>query len=647
MLKVSKLTDVIQSYKHCVYINDNYKYNYITITNITPNILSRQINLKYNNLILKCEKLLELNDDQILIGQYLREYLDVYEKDVLLIKNYEIELKTTNQVSILINSYKKLKTDIIINNDVILELKESLKQIPLNTDYKILFYSSILDMNFVIIITNDLVNQIITYDCKIDVITLDDKILIKNENEMKNIFKGNFSFEELGIGGLDKEFEIIFRRAFASRTLPEKIVKNLGINHVRGILLYGYPGCGKTLIARQIGKILNCVEPKIVNGPSLLNKYVGESESNVRKLFEDAISDKSGSKLHLIICDEFDALVRKRGSSGDNTGTGDKIVNQFLTMIDGPVSLNNILLICLTNRKDIIDDAILRPGRLEVQIEIGLPDDKGRKDILKIHTDKIIKNGYISSNIDFEKIVEKTKNYTGAEIEGVVKNAVSYAISRELDPKNLNIKDIKPIISQDDFLKSIDEITPQFGSKSKIIDTICNKKLELYDTEYKNIYTTIKNSINLLQNGNKMSFLIAGPNYIGKTKLVSHIAIESNYYCVKFINSELLLNSYNKDILLNDIINVSINTKTVIFILDSIEKLIEYSKLGNIYNNKILQVIYAVLDKVITNENKVVFLMTSSNPELCKLLDLNNLVDEYFELYNTNIVKYFKSIKIN
>ena len=163
----------------------------------------------------------------------------------------------------------------------------------------------------------------------INFLSMSENIIVEfNNNETKSIFKSEFNFKELGIGGLDKQFEVIFRRAFASRAIPTNICKDLGINHVRGILLYGPPGCGKSLTARQIGKILNCEEPKIVNGPSLLSKFHGESEENVRKLFADAIADTQNKKLHLIICDEFDALARKRGNSSNDLN--DKIVNQFL-----------------------------------------------------------------------------------------------------------------------------------------------------------------------------------------------------------------------------------------------------------------------------------------------------------------------------
>jgi vesicle-fusing ATPase len=102
------------------------------------------------------------------------------------------------------------------------------------------------------------------------------------------ILAPNFRFEDVGIGGLDVEFAAIFRRAFASRMFPRGLVDKLGIQHVKGILLFGPPGTGKTLMARQIGKMLNAKEPKIVNGPEILSKYVGASEENVRKLFADA-----------------------------------------------------------------------------------------------------------------------------------------------------------------------------------------------------------------------------------------------------------------------------------------------------------------------------------------------------------------------
>lgn len=202
----------------------------------------------------------------------------------------------------------------------------------------------------------------------------------KSANQMVGV-----DFEKLGIGGLDKEFTKIFRRAFASRIFPPEVATKLGIKHVRGLMLYGPPGCGKTLIARQISKVLQgedsetAREPKIVSGPEVLNKYVGGSEEKIRELFKEAEEEQAmagdDSELHVIIFDEIDAICKQRGSTRDGTGVGDSVVNQLLSKIDGVNSLNNILLIGMTNRLDMIDPALLRPGRFEVHIEIGLPDE--------------------------------------------------------------------------------------------------------------------------------------------------------------------------------------------------------------------------------------------------------------------------------
>ncbi|KAJ1536424.1 transport between ER and Golgi ATPase protein, partial [Cladochytrium tenue] len=206
------------------------------------------------------------------------------------------------------------------------------------------------------------------------------------------LIRPDFIFEDLGIGGLQKEFADIFRRAFTSRLIPIAVVERLGIQHVKGVVLFGPPGTGKTLLARQLGKMLNAREPVVVNGPEILNKYVGESEENIRKLFEPAEKEYKqrgdASSLHIIIFDEIDAICRQRGSRADSTGVGDSVVNQLLAKLDGVEPLNNILVIGMTNRIDMLDDALLRPGRLEIKVEISLPDHNGRLEIFKIHTAK-------------------------------------------------------------------------------------------------------------------------------------------------------------------------------------------------------------------------------------------------------------------
>lgn len=290
-----------------------------------------------------------------------------------------------------------------------------------------------------------------------------------------SIFLSDFDFEKLGIGGLDAEFNQIFRRAFASRIWPSHIIQQMGIMHVRGMLLYGPPGCGKTLIARQIGKVLNAREPKIVNGPEILNKYVGGSEEKIRELFAEAekeqLEEGDNSMLHIVIMDEMDAICKQRGTVRDGTGVSDSVVNQLLSKIDGVDSLNNILLIGMTNRKDMIDDALLRPGRLEVHVEIGLPDLKGRQQILNIHTANMRKSSRCTQELidKLPHIAEMTKNFSGAEIEGLVKAASSYALTRCVDVKDLSkAPDVsRLIVEYEDFERALMDIEPKFGAKSQ------------------------------------------------------------------------------------------------------------------------------------------------------------------------------------
>ncbi len=245
------------------------------------------------------------------------------------------------------------------------------------------------------------------------------------------------------------------------------------------MLLYGPPGTGKTLIARQIGKILNCVEPKIINGPELLNGYVGDSEENVRDLFKDAIEDKEGKRLHLIICDEFDAICKSRDKLKDNTSTLSNIVNQFLSMLDPVNPINNIFMIAMTNRKEDIDPAILRPGRLEIQLEIKLPDEIGRYEILKIHSKKLHENNLIAPDVDFYNLAKKTVNFSGAELEGLVKSALSFSLNKQLDKttESNKRKDINIIVSENDFEKALGEIKPMFGTVPDEIQAYTKNKI--------------------------------------------------------------------------------------------------------------------------------------------------------------------------
>ncbi len=282
-----------------------------------------------------------------------------------------------------------------------------------------------------------------------------------NFDEEKPLLKnGKFDFKEMDIGGLDDECKQIFNRVISTRLIPAKVKKEMNIKNVRGILLHGEPGCGKTLIAKKMAKMLNCKSLKVISGPSLLNKFIGQSEENVRNLFYDAEVDSNPNNIHVVICDEFDSIAKKRTSFEDcGTSVNNNIVNQFLSKIDGPESLDNILLICTTNRIDLIDEAILRPGRIGVHIKIKKPDLKSRKEIFDIHLRKISES-HRDKDIDVDELAKKAEDFSGAEIEGVVQNATTKSLNRVTDGNYETVT-----ITQTDLLQGIAENVKLFAEK--------------------------------------------------------------------------------------------------------------------------------------------------------------------------------------
>jgi len=266
----------------------------------------------------------------------------------------------------------------------------------------------------------------------------------KEEVSSKSKLGSAMGMEFDQVGGLDDQLDAIARRVLASRANPEA-ARRLGVSHVRGILLSGPPGCGKTLLARELAQILGAREPQIVNGPEILDRFIGEAERKVRDLFAPAEQEykEAGddSALHIIILDEMDAIARKRGSmTSDTTGVRDSVVNQLLAKMDGVKEASNVLVVGLTNRPELLDPALLRPGRLEVQLRVELPDLEGRRDILRIHTRRMREAGGLSSaavdwmeDVGENGMAAKTEHFSGAELAGLVRSAASFALARTVE----------------------------------------------------------------------------------------------------------------------------------------------------------------------------------------------------------------------
>jgi len=223
------------------------------------------------------------------------------------------------------------------------------------------------------------------------------------------------------IGGL-KEVKQRLQEAIEWPLKYPEVFKKIKVEGPKGILLYGPPGCGKTLLAKAVAteSEANFIA---IRGPELISKWVGESEKGIRKIFSKARQVAPA----IIFFDEIDSIAPRRGQETGAKVT-ERMVNQLLTEMDGVESLERVIVIAATNRPDILDEALLRPGRFDVIVEIPLPDKESRLEILKIHT-----KGMPLKDVDINELVGPTEGFTGADIKSLVREAGLNAIRKNLD----------------------------------------------------------------------------------------------------------------------------------------------------------------------------------------------------------------------
>jgi transitional endoplasmic reticulum ATPase len=258
------------------------------------------------------------------------------------------------------------------------------------------------------------------------------------------------------VGGLDH----IRHRLVESIEWPIKypeLFTQAGIKPPKGILLAGPPGVGKTLIAKAVANESG-VNVISVKGPALMSRYVGDSEQGVRELFLKA---RQASPC-IIFLDEVDSVVPARGEGSTDSHVAERVLSQFLTEMDGLEELNGVFVMGATNRVDLIDPAMLRPGRFDDVIELGLPNDDAKLQILTVH----LRNKPLAENINVEAIAQRCINASGAVLAAVCNRAALVALRRTIaahaqeDGANLSVK---VLIEKDDFEEVMTEM---FGSES-------------------------------------------------------------------------------------------------------------------------------------------------------------------------------------
>ncbi|KAG6832359.1 hypothetical protein H0H87_001824 [Tephrocybe sp. NHM501043] len=412
------------------------------------------------------------------------------------------------------------------------------------------------------------------------------------------ILAPNFKFEDMGIGGLDNEFSEIFRRAFASRVFPPAIVEKLGIDHVKGILLHGPPGTGKTLIARQIGKMLNAREPKVVNGPEILSKYVGASEENIRKLFSDAEKEYKekgeDSGLHIIIFDELDAIFKHRGSTNNGTGVGDTVVNQLLSKI------------------------------------------------LSIHTASMRKNQVMEPDVDLAELAAETKNFSGAEIGGLIKSATSFALTRHVKVGTLAgiSEDVENLrVNRNDFLNALNDVHPAFGVSEEELAQVIQNGIIHFDTvvDVREILHSGELLVEQVRTSTRtplVSVLLHGSPGSGKTALGATIAQASEFPFIKLISPDNMV-GYTESQKVAAIAKVfadSYKSPLSVVVVDNIERLIDWTPMGARFSNAVLQTLLVLLGRRPPKGRRLLIIATSSQRQILSNIGFSATFDTELEI---------------
>jgi ATP-dependent 26S proteasome regulatory subunit len=292
----------------------------------------------------------------------------------------------------------------------------------------------------------------------------------KEQAEERTRFIPNVSFDD--IGGLDDLIQTV-REVIELPLKSPKIFEHMGITPHKGVMLFGPPGCGKTMIAKAIA---NDIKAHFISikGPELLNKYYGQSEENLRDIFDEAREMQPS----IIFFDEIDAIAQSR-SAEETLRMDARIVNQLLTLLDGVEDYGQVCVIAATNRIELIDDALLRPGRFDYNLEIPRPDLDGCKQIFTIATDKMP----VDDSVNRSEFSEKLLGLTGADITFVAREGAYNCLRRHVDLKQslagVAFEDLDSEIwkiTEEDFQRALHKLKK--GSTSRKKD---NQKSSIFD----------------------------------------------------------------------------------------------------------------------------------------------------------------------
>ena len=387
------------------------------------------------------------------------------------------------------------------------------------------------------------------------IVTLSDTAFITvDEKNLASRF--DFSGERYNIGGMDKNIQQFLNEFVALRLLKGELQEKMSSTSLcRGGILFGPPGTGKTLFITVLGALLRDnyfpVTIEVVSGPEVFKRYVGASEGKVREIFAKAEQDPN--TIHLILIDEIDSMLPKRGGLSDSTGVADKVVNQFLTCLDGVNKKNNVLVFGTTNRLDLIDPAVMRPGRMSMKMEFCLPEESQRRQILEIQSKELRASGMLHPDVDLDYLAAKTIGFTGAELVALIDSAKVSALRRAqgLSEKDMyfspqainNLKTFE--LNASDFYLALQQIRPQFGKSTFM--SLDGKDYATGDYPPDTTQNLGKVLDNFRQDARAsvLRLLIQGPAGSGKSTLAALVKRDFDSFC-SYVSAEDVVKSRDR-----------------------------------------------------------------------------------------------------
>ena len=350
---------------------------------------------------------------------------------------------------------------------------------------------------------------------------------------------GGITYED--IGGLESEIQRVREMVELPMKHPQ-IFQKLGIEPPQGVLLHGPPGTGKTLLAKAVANETSASFFSIA-GPEIISKYYGESEQQLREIFEDAKEESPA----IIFIDELDSIAPKRE---DVTGEVERrVVAQLLSLMDGLEERGDVTVIAATNRVDAIDPALRRGGRFDREIEIGVPDEVGREEILKIHT----RGMPLSDDVNLGSLADDTHGFVGADIESLTKEAAMRALRRYLPEIELDEEDIPPslidrmIVKREDFKGALNEVEPSAMREVLVeLPKLSWDDVGGLDDAKDNIKESVEWPLNQPEKFTRMGVdppagvLLYGPPGTGKTLMAKAVANETDANFISVRGPQLL-----------------------------------------------------------------------------------------------------------